>query len=124
MSEREAERNVLIPYAANSPALVQAAGRQLGIAAQLNEDLERRRFVALLKRISAKEAIDFLSREQPLDCDLIERFKDRWNWQRLSMNEVLPWSIKIIEQFKDRLDWRHLSGNIALPWSINLIEQF
>ena len=74
MSERETDRRALIPSAANYPAQVQAAGRQLAIAAQLNQDLERGRLVALLKRISSEDAITFLSLTQAIDGDLIERF--------------------------------------------------
>jgi hypothetical protein len=36
---------------------VHAAGKQLTIAAQLQKDVERRRFVALLKRIGSEEAV-------------------------------------------------------------------
>jgi hypothetical protein len=56
--------------------------------------------------------------------DLIERFKDRWDWYTLSGTESMPWSIDLIERFKDRWDWDYLSKSRSLPWSIPLIERF
>ena len=130
MSERETDRKALTPYATSYPAQVQAAGRQLAIAAQLNQDLDRRRFVAILKRIATEEAAFFLSSRQALEGDLIERFVDDWNWWDLSNNEALPWSLELIERFEDRWNWSEayytagISANTALPWSLRLIQRF
>jgi len=76
MSEQESERWALIPYAANSPARVQVAGRQLAIAAQLKQDIDLNRLVALLTRVSPEDAVIFLSSTKGLDVGLIERFAD------------------------------------------------
>jgi hypothetical protein len=112
---------------------VKAVGRQLGIAAQLKQDLEQRRVVALLKRISAKDAVAFLSGRAALDGDMIELYADHWKWGRncamrrhqlLSLNRVLPWSAEMIERFADLWEWKLLSKNESLPWSIELIEHF
>lgn len=126
MSEQESERWALIPYAANSPARVQVAGKQLSIAAHLKEDIERGQLVAILKRISAWDSVCFMSNTQSLDGDLIDRFGDRWDWQYgLSMlNRSLPWSLELIARFLDRWDWRSLSRNKFLPWTPDLIEYF
>ena len=115
MSESETEHNALTLYAANYPARLQAASRQLAIAAQLNQDLERRRFVALLKRISAEEALEFFLRWQPLDCDLIERFVNGWDWKKLSWATPLSWSLELIENHKKHWSWHDLSYHKALP---------
>ncbi|MEO5607344.1 MAG: hypothetical protein ABIR13_07175 [Polaromonas sp.] len=124
MSERETDRNALVPYAANYPAQVISAGRQLNIAAQLNQDLERGRLVALLKRISPEDTDTFLSYMLALGGDLINRFEDHWNWHGLSKNTVLPWSLELIEHYEDRWCWTELSKNATLPWSLGLIERF
>jgi hypothetical protein len=57
---------------------------------------------------------------------LIERYKDRWNWVRLSHNETFPWSESLIERYKDRWDWGGdgLSSYEYLPWSEALIERY
>jgi hypothetical protein len=96
MSERETNRNALIPYAASYPAQVRAAGRQLAIASLLTQDLERDRLTNVLKLISRDDAVAFLTITQALDGDVIERFVDRWDWEWLSQNEALPWSIELI----------------------------
>lgn len=30
---------------------------------------------------------------------------DRWDWDRLSRNEGLPWSIELIERYESRWNW-------------------
>jgi hypothetical protein len=130
MSKEETERSAIIPYAPNYLAQVQAAGRQLGIAAQLNQDIARRRFITILKRIPSKEAIFFLSTWQALDGDLINRFAERWDWGfglhkgGISCNEALLWSPELIERFENRWSWDGFSCNEALPWSLDLIKRF
>jgi hypothetical protein len=124
MSEQEAKDWALTLYASSSPALVHVATKQLAIAAQLNQDMDLGRLVAILKRLSSEDAANFLSNKQTLDVDLINRFKDRWNWEKLSENTALPWSIELIESFTERWDWRLLSKNATLPWSVGLIERF
>jgi hypothetical protein len=114
----------LTPIAPSYPARAQAAGRQLGIAAKLNQDLERRQFVELLKRISAKDALNLLSHRPELDCDLIERFEDRWDWKKLSRFTAPVGSLELIERFDYRWDWEGLSNNSHLPWSRELIERY
>lgn len=124
MSEQEFERWALTTYAANSPARVQVAGRQLAIAAQLKQDIERGRLVAILNRISVENAVTFLSEKQAIDDDLIERYEAKWNWERLSSNKALPWSLEFFERYEARWDWDTLSWNEALPWSFELIERY
>ena len=87
MSERETDRNALTPYAASYPAQVQAAGRQLAIAAQLNQDLERGGLSPSSKRVSSEvAAYDLSIVQQTLDRDLIERFADHWVWSTVTQN--------------------------------------
>ena len=84
---------------------VKTANIQLLISSQLMQDVERRRFVEILKSIGSVRAVEFLSRRACLNEELLERFKDKWNWHELSVNEALPWSLALIEQFKDKWDW-------------------
>ena len=124
MTDREPERKALIPYSGNYPAQVQAAGMQLAIAAELNQDLRRRQLVAILKRIPIKDAITFVSGSMVLDADLLERFEDCWDWGRLSLNRNLKWTPSLIERFEKRWEWQYLSQNQAIPWSDELIRRF
>lgn len=70
-----------------------------------------------------------LSRWHPLDSNLLERYEDFWDWDRLSKNEALPWTPKLIDSFIDRWEWKGdgndgLSSNESLPWSVELIERY
>lgn len=56
--------------------------------------------------------------------NLIEKYKNRWNWNSLSSNKSLPWSNGLIEKYKDKWNWEKLSKNESLPWSIELIEKY
>ena len=82
---------------------VQRASRQLALAGQVGKQLvlndERRRWVALLSRIKPENAVKFLSIRMPLSLDLLERYKDKWEWFFLPSNESLPWSLELIERF-------------------------
>ena len=42
----------------------------------------------------------------------------------LSSNKSLPWSIELIDKYKDNWDWNFLSANESLPWSNDLIEKY
>ena len=108
------------------PAQLQAAGRQLGIASQLGEELLQARWIALLKRIGREKATKLLARTQALDAALLQRYENSWDWALLSGNEALPWSLELIERFRDRWNWvvGGLSANESLPWSLELIQRY
>jgi len=54
----------------------------------------------------------------------IEAAARELNWERLSENTYLPWSIELIERYKEQWDWAALSANESLPWSSQLIAHF
>ena len=56
----------------------------------------------MLKRIGRDEATKLLSLTQALDAALIQRHESSWDWEQLSGNEALPWSLELIERFEDR----------------------
>jgi hypothetical protein len=45
--------------------------------------------------------------------ELLERFKDHWNWHALSSNESIPWSDELIARFHDRWDWKLLDETLT-----------
>ena len=59
-----------------------------------------------------------------LSTEFIEKYKNEWDWAKLSRNENLDWSFEIIEKFEDKWDWYALSFNKNLPWSIKLIHKY
>ena len=60
----------------------------------------------------------------PWSLDLIEHFKDRWDWGQISQNESLPWSIELIDRYEDRWQWSSFSYRKFMPWSLDLIERY
>lgn len=62
----------------------------------------------------------------PWSIKFFQKHFDKWNWgaDGLSSNPNLPWSIDFIEKYINRWDWGQLSRNEGLPWSIDLIEKF
>jgi len=114
-------RYALVP--APERAMVKATDRLLAVASAVNDEAERERLKALLRRHPDCLGVG-LSRRYPLDTNLIARFAERWTWRELSSSVVLPWSLDLIERFADRWDWDVLSDNAALPWGLDLIERF
>jgi len=55
---------------------------------------------------------------------LIEKYEDKWDWKELSKRNDLPWSMSLIEKYKDKWDWKELSKKNNLPWTMSLIEKF
>ena len=117
-------KNLVIRSEQHLMAQVEAANTRLAISSQLTQDVERRRFVEILKRIDSVRAVEFLSRRACLNEGLIAQFEDKWNWVTLSRNKALPWSLELFERFEDKWYWNGLSGNEALPWSLAFIEKY
>ena len=118
-------KNLVIRSEQHLMAQVEAANTRLAISSQLTQDVERRRFVEILKRIDKEQAVAFLSVYACLSDELIAKYEDKWDWKELSPNDVsLPWSLELIKRFEDKWDWRRLSWNEGLPWSLELIVRF
>lgn len=55
---------------------------------------------------------------------------DKWlsgpedQFEMLSRNKALPWSIPFIERYSERWDWEYLSSCDHLPWNEELIDHF
>ncbi|MEI6695590.1 MAG: hypothetical protein WCO13_05950 [Bacteroidota bacterium] len=47
-----------------------------------------------------------------------------FDWDEISKNSYLPWSIEIIDQYKNYLNFRNLCWNHGVPWSVELIFKF
>ena len=93
------------------PAYIEQRTR---IANRVLGELERRDTEAFFRRQPEFFRL-VVSRYYPLDEELIGRYADLWDWDRLSQNEVLPWSNILIERFENRWNWRWgLSGNCLL----------
>ena len=59
-----------------------------------------------------------------LDTEFIERHSDELDWDILSRNENLPWSIDFIAGHKDSLDWEAISCNKGIRFTQNILNEF
>lgn len=124
MHEQGTAGRALAPSKASALAL-QAADRRLAIVAQLQQEAERRRWVALLKRIGTGNALSVLSGCcRILDYDLLKRFDGQWDWNQLSYNPSLPWSVELLDKYVSRWNWDGVSRHHSLPWSMELLERY
>ena len=56
--------------------------------------------------------------------ELIRRFKDKWHWCNLWLNEsILCWDIKLLEEFEDEIVWDFIL-NTSIEWNKELHERF
>jgi hypothetical protein len=90
-----------------------------------------------------------LARNVNWNYELIDRFKDIWDWNELSANSSIGWneyligifseyisfkylsinpdviwSEYLIEKYAAKWDWNFLSGNPKLPWTFNFIKKY
>ncbi|PIQ29083.1 hypothetical protein COW36_18185 [bacterium (Candidatus Blackallbacteria) CG17_big_fil_post_rev_8_21_14_2_50_48_46] len=57
-------------------------------------------------------------------AELIEKYRDKWDWRELSLNEGIPFSIEILQKFQHLWIGGLISQNDKLKFSIPLIEFF
>lgn len=61
----------------------------------------------------------------PWSSDFFEKYNDKWDFIELSyFNTNIPLSLEILVKYKDRWNWEFMSENSNLPWSINFIDVF
>lgn len=56
--------------------------------------------------------------------DFINEFSDYWNYALLSANEALPWSEELIDKYIDRWNWNVLPLNNAVSWNEKLVCKY
>ncbi len=63
-------------------------------------------------------------RDFPLSVGLIEKFKDKLDWDYLSHSGNIKWTHGLIELYFDKWNWHRLSENESLPWSKDFILKY
>jgi hypothetical protein len=63
-----------------------------------------------------------ISEHYPISEKLLNLFVDKCNWNRLSINKNLAWSVELLEKYIDKWNWWYLSSFHA--WSAEIIETF
>jgi len=74
------------------------------------------------------EDCDFLSfanknEHHIIDPAEIETFADL-RWDRLSSNDLLPWSAALIEKYESKWNWEFLLWNDAVKWDFDLLKKY
>jgi hypothetical protein len=52
-----------------------------------------------------EEAWKELSRDIPWTEDLLERYKDKVDWEAVCNNSDIHWSVAMLEKFRKQIDW-------------------
>ena len=57
-----------------------------------------------------------------LSNDFIQRIADEGAWKELSSE--LSWTEALLEKYRDKIDWQELSGNSYILWTIPMLQKF
>lgn len=79
----------------------------------------------LMAQMIEEEAWKDLSGNYPWSEALLERFKDKVDWDEVSGNRDAVWTVSMLEKFKNRINWcelsRYCSKSLLIP---EVVEQF
>lgn len=79
----------------------------------------------LMAQMIEEEAWKDLSGDYPWSEALLERFKDKVDWEEVSGNRDVLWTVSMLEKFKNRIDWCALSRTSGKSLLIpEVVEQF
>lgn len=56
--------------------------------------------------------------------ELIQTYKEYWDWKRLSCHPNILWSESLIQAFEDDWDWDYLSKNFSLKLTKELLDKY
>lgn len=79
----------------------------------------------LMAKMMESEAWKNISGNYPFSEVQLEKFADKVDWEEISGNDDIAWTVSMLEKFKDRLHWDKLAGNRSDEFScIDLLEKF
>jgi hypothetical protein len=103
-------------------------------AMPIKKNLDESQKEDILKFLSRfpQYGLTLFSSSYPLSEDMLNKFLTKWDWEAISTNKNIEWTIELIEKYQDKLDWGNsfedlrmsLPYNEKLPWSIEFINQF
>ncbi|MCR4829741.1 MAG: hypothetical protein K5864_09835 [Bacteroidales bacterium] len=65
----------------------------------------------MIQSIISAKAWNDISSNYGLTEEMLERYADKLNWNEVSKNSEIHWTVKLIEKWANRLNWEELSGN-------------
>jgi hypothetical protein len=145
-------KNLVVGVQQHLTTQVKTANIQLLISSQLTQDIERRRFVEILKSFDSFKVVEFFYNYSYLNAELIEKYQAIWGHKYIYRfydydhdKDIiydlieLGWawlyedsefyernSFYTIEEYKDELcgyGYYGLSENKTLPWTLALIQK-
>lgn len=63
----------------------------------------------LMAQMIEDEAWTYLSSELSWSESLLEKYKDKVDWEEICSNSRIDWTASMLEKFKGRIDWKELS---------------
>ena len=79
----------------------------------------------LMAQMMENEAWVHISKEHPFSLDQLEKYADRIDWEELSCNGDVYWTIPMLEKFKSRLNWSQIARNMSEEKvSVEMLEKF
>lgn len=64
----------------------------------------------LMAQMIEEEAWKRLSVDYPWNETLLEKNKDKVDWEEISSNRNMEWTVSMLEKFKARINWKQLSN--------------
>lgn len=53
-----------------------------------------------------------ISSDYPLTESMLEKYSDKLDWDEVSQNRYINWSVPMLDKFKKKLNWKSLSDSI------------
>ena len=79
----------------------------------------------LMAQMIEEEAWKNLSGNYPWNESLLEKYKDKLDWEEVSSNRYIEWTVSMIEKYKNRINWKVLSctsqNSLLIP---EIVERF
>jgi len=79
----------------------------------------------IVAQMMSTEAWANVSGEFPFSESQLEKFQEKVDWDEISGNSNIMWTVSMLDKFKKNINWTKLSGNLQEHnMSIDLIEKF
>ena len=62
-----------------------------------------------LNKLLEEMAWSEISSSYDISLDMLEKYADKLDWNGISQNDSIPWTIDALQKFADRIDWNEFS---------------
>jgi hypothetical protein len=71
-----------------------------------------------------KFAIDVVSYKYPIKELTLDRFNHVLNWEKLSFNSSIQWSLNLVDKYKEQWEWSGISHLVEREWGLKLLSKY